>query len=216
MPAKPRNPFAPDDVDNDALGLSQTTERATWSLPGDEGLAGQAPAHLPPQTFDYSAGVFVGHDSEADAQPPSASLHLIGARTDAPHSYQPPHEATHRRYEAPFTVAVAQAAAGFTLLASARPGLHYVKLIAALLTADVSGTVKFVQGPNDGTGISASSGATDISGLVPVASNSGFVLPPSTLETPWFFTSPGQSLGLFSVTSKLSGFVTLVYSPYDS
>lgn len=211
-----RDPLTHGDVDNDALTTAQTTDRSTWGLPSDEGVRGQQDAHLPPLEFDYSGGVMVHRGTDANEQAPPGSPHVIRARVDAPHMFDLPHEATHRRYEPPFTVSIQQTAAGLTVLAPTKPGLHYVKLVSALLTGDAAGTVKFAQGPDSGAGISATAAATDITGLVPIATNSGFVLPPAPLETPWLFTTPGLALCIFSVTAKVSGFVTLAYSPYDS
>ncbi len=210
------DPLAHGPTDNSPLTENNTLETATWSLPSTEGLSGAADARLPAHgLFDYSGGMFVGHGDDANAQ----ALHhqrTLHAVSDNPSSWEAPHEATHRRFEPPLTIPVQQAAAGFSLVAPTRPGLHYVKVIAALLSADTAGTVKFVQGSNDGFGVSAAAGGGDLTGLIPVATNGGFVLPPSRLETPWFFTSSDQSLGIFSVTSKLSGFVVVVYSPYES
>lgn len=172
----------------------------------------QRPAELPAEGFDYSYGVFVGiPGQEADAVP--GTLHpKVAAKlpTDVPPAYQIPHEATHRRYDAPFSVAISQSAAGFTLVAPPKMGLHFLKVLGVLLSADAAGTVKFVQGDSDGNM------TADLTGAVPVATNGGFVLPPAEVGTPWLFTAPDLALGIFSVTSKVSGFVTLCYSAYDS
>jgi hypothetical protein len=209
---RPRNrdPFAPDDVDNDGLGLAQTTERATWSLPSDEGQAGQEPARLPAGGFDYSGGLLVGHGEEADAQAPPAHPHLLRARVDAPRSFELPHEATHRRYEPLFVASIAQQAAGFTVIAAPSRGLHYVKVIAAVIFLDAAGTLKFVQGSTDGT----STG--DLTGAMPIGTNGGFVLPPADLQNPWLYSSPDQALGIFTVTGKAFGWAQCCYAPYDS
>lgn len=208
------DPFTHGPVDNDPLGIAQTTERVEQGLPSDEGLVGQEPAELPGGGFDYSGGMFVGHGEDGDAQAPPAHPHLIRARVDAPKSFELPHEATHRRYEAPVVVQINQSAAGFSLLLPDR-GLHYVKLISLVLTLDAAGTLKFVQGPADGTGIAAANGPGDISGSIPLATNGGFVLPPAPIETPWLFTAPDQALSIFTVTGKAQGFAVCCYSPYD-
>lgn len=212
------DPFTHGPFDNDPLGTAQTVERVEQGLPSDEGRVGQEPAELPHGGFDYSGGMFVGHGEDADAQAAAAHPHLIRARVDAPRSFELPHEATHRRYEAPFVVPIAQGAAGFTLIAPARPGLHYIKLIALTLTLDAGGTVKFVQGPNDGSGSSATAGPGDLSGLMAMggAAAPPLTLPPAELANPWLYTSPDLALGLFTVTGKAAGFAVVAYSPYDS
>jgi hypothetical protein len=210
MPTRPRDPFTHGPVDNDPLTANQVADESTWSLPSDEGLVGQHPAQLPPLQFDYAAGILVGHGEEADAQPISHP-HLVGALTNAPHSFELPHEATHRRYEPPFIVPVNQAAAGFTLIAAAR-GLHFAKVIAAQLTLDAGGTFKWVQGSNDGTSTGDLSGALSMGG----AATSPMSLSPADLQNPWLFTAPSQALGIFTATGKAQGWVVVCYSPYDS
>ena len=174
----------------------------------------QQPAHLPHEGFDYSTGIFVGvPGQEADAVP--GMLHpLIVAKlpTDVPKSYETMHEATHRRFDAPFSVPINQAAAGFTLLVPPKMGLHYIKVLSAFLTLDAAGTVRFVQGASDGTSIADVSGNMGLGG----ANNGLLQLQPAPIETPWFFTSPDQALGIFTVTGKAQGFVTCCYSPYEA
>lgn len=210
---RPRNPFAHPPVDNDPLGTAQTTERAVWGLPSDEGHAGQHAAELPPQVFDYSRGIMVAPDHDADAEAPPAHPHLIRVRVDAPHSYELPHEATHRRYEAPLVVPIAQAAAGFTVIAPTVRGLHYVKLLGMVVALDAAGTMKLVQGSNDGTT------TADLSGALPMgnAAEAPIVLPVvSELANPWLYTSPDQALGIFTVTGKAFGWAMVAYAPYDN
>lgn len=213
----PRDPLH-HDVDNDPLGTAQTTERAEWGLPSDEGVAGQHDAHLPPAGFDYSGGMVVAHGEDANATAPPAHPHLVRARVDAPATFELPHEATHRRYEAPVVVPVAQAAAGFLALAPTKGGLHYVKLLALHLTLDAAGTLKFVQGPDNGQGISAAAGGGDLSGLMAMggAAAPPLNLPPARLAEPWLYTSPDQAFGIFTVTGKAAGWAVVAYSPYDS
>lgn len=194
---------------NDPLTV-HAEEAGEWSSSADS--SSLAPAVLPPQGFNYSTGMFVGvSPDEADAMPGALHPHMVKVATSEPvKTFETIHEATHRRYDAPFTVAISQAAAGFTLVAPPRPGLHYLKVLAAVLQADAAGTVKFVQGSTDGT-VTA-----DVTGAIPVATNAGFTLAPAPVETPWFFTSPDLALGIFSGTSKISGFVTVCYSPFDA
>lgn len=204
-------------TDPDELSLAQSQRRATWGLPGDEGAVGQHEATVP-NVFDYSGGVLVGHGVDADAQAMDPAHHLVRARVDAPNQFTPPHEPTHRRYEPIRTAPIAQGAAGYTLVAPANFGLHYVKVIACFLTLDAVGTLKFVQGGDGlGTGISATAGGGDLSGLMNLggAATPPLLLPPAELENPWFFTSPDQPLGIFTVTGKAQGFITFAYSPYD-
>jgi hypothetical protein len=207
-----RNPFTHPPVDNDPLGTAQTTERAEWGLPSDEGSAGQEPAHLPPAGFDYSGGIFVEPGADADEQAPPAHPHLIRARVDAPQTFELPHEATHRRYENPIVVPIAQGAAGFTVLAPTQGGLHYVKLIALNLTLDAAGTLQFVQGSNDGTSVAALTGAMSLGG----ASAPPLNLPPAELANPWLYSSPDQALGIFTATGKAAGWAIVAYSPYNN
>lgn len=210
-------------TDPDELTLAQDTDRSTWGLPGDEGAVGQHPAEVP-NVYDYSAGILVGgglpdgNGVAENAQPFDPAAHLVRARVDEPRQFLPPHEPTHRRYEPPRTVPVAQTAAGYTLIAPANFGLHYVKVIACFLTLDAAGQLKFVQGGDGlGTGVSSTTSPADITGLINLggASASPLQLPPAELENPWFWTAPDQPLGIFTVTGKAQGFVTFVYSPYD-
>lgn len=210
-------------TDPDELSLAQGTDRATWGLPSDEGAVGQHEATVP-NVYDYSAGVLVGgglpdgNGWTDDAQVLDPVHHLVRARVDAPRQFLPPHEPTHRRYEPTRVASIAQLAAGYTLIAPANQGLHYVKVIACFLTLDAAGQLKFVQGGDGlGTGISASAGGGDLSGLFNLggASAPPLQLAPAELENPWFFTSPDQPLGIFTVTGKAQGFVTFAYSPYD-
>lgn len=200
-------PFVNDDLTAHAKGAGR------WGAPTVPDAL-QEPAHVQPSTFDYSAGMFVGVDDD-DAAAVPGSLHPIRIlrRTDVPNSYQTPHEATHRRYEPPFTVAVNQTASGFTLLAPPKNGLHYLKVIAALLTLDAAGTIKFVQGSQDGLSTADLSGTFALGGV----NNAGdLALQPADISTPWFYTSPDQGLGIFTVTGKAQGFVTCCYSPYEA
>lgn len=199
-----RNPLDGPQQDPDPLTYNGA-EAGVWSLPSNP--AGDVPARLPQEQHDYSHGIFVDHDQELGYV--AGSPQMLQLRTDLPNTYEAPHEATHRRYEPPITFPVAQAAAGFTAIAPTRGGLHYIKVIACVLLLDAGGTIKWVQGSNDGTLTG------DISGAMPFAGNGGFVLSPAALSTPWFFTAPDQALGIFTVTGKASGFVTCVYSPYD-
>jgi len=208
---KRRDPFAPGKVDNDPLGTAQTTERATWGLPSDEGELGQHEPHLP-VVFDYSAGVLVHAPTEADAQAPPAHPHLIRARVDTPHAFDLPHEATHRRYEPPLPVSIAQVAAGTTMFATTQRGLHYVKLLACFITLDAAGTIKFVQGSNDGTQIADMTGAMSVGG----AAAAPLQLPPADLQNPWLFTAADQAFGIVTTVGKANGWALVAYSPYDS
>jgi hypothetical protein len=177
---------------NDPL-TANAGEAGTWGNPtGPDAM--QQPAHLPLEGFDYSAGMFVGTPGqEADAIPVPLAPHVVAKlQTDVPPSYQTPHEATHRRYDAPFPVAVNQAAAGFTLIAPPKMGLHYLKVLACFITLDAAGTLKFVQGSQDGLNLGDISGAMNAGG----ASAPPIQLAPADVSTPWFFTSPDQGLGI--------------------
>ncbi len=207
-------------TDPDPLDTS-VAEAGTWGLPSTEGLSGQLAGQSPtmlrqpasPTGDRYSDGILVGAPvGEADAEAAWPPEHLLGALVETPRQWEAPHEATHRRYEAPLTVAINQAAAGFTLIGAPQKGLHYVKLIAACLTLDAAGTVRFVQGGDPVAG----TGAADITGNIAAPTNGGFVLPPARLETPWLFTAPDLPFGLFTVTGKAQGFVVICFSPFDS
>lgn len=196
---------------NDSLTMN-AGQAGTWGNPGEPDHM-QQPAHLPVEGYDYSAGMFVGiPGSEADAVPGTLHPIAIRRRVDVPPSYQTPHESTHRRFEPPATQAVAQAAAGFTLIAPPKMGLHYIKVISCDITLDAAGTFKFVQGSMDGLSLADVTGAVAMGG----ASAPPFSLAPADLANPWFFTSPDQGLGIFTVTGKAAGFVTYCYSPYEA
>lgn len=202
----------------DELSIAQGTERSQWGLPSDEGQVGQHPGEIP-NWFDYAAGILVGHDEEADAQASDPVHQLVRARVDAPAQFQLPHEATHRRYEPPKIAQIAQTAAGFSLVAAPNQGLHYVKVIACLLTLDAAGTIKFTQGAIDGHDVAAGTGLpNDLTGNLGVggAGSAPFQLPPAELANPWLFTAPDQALGIFTVTGKAQGWVVYAYSPYDA
>lgn len=200
------------DVNDDLT--ANAGEAGTWGNPGAPDHL-QQPAHAPDvEAFDYSAGMFVGVPAqEADAVPGTIHPKVIGRLpTDVPATYQTSHESTHRRFDAPFTVAINQAAAGFLLLAPPKMGLHYLKVLAGNITLDAAGTLKFVQGSTDGTATADISGTMNLGGAaVPPLS-----LAPADISTPWFFTSPDLALGIFTVTGKAQGFVTLCYSPYEA
>jgi hypothetical protein len=207
----PRNAITPRPFVNDDL-TAHATGAGEWSLPSEPDSM-QEPAHIQRSTFDYSDGMFVKVTDDEQATIPG-NLHPIKLlrRTDVPPSYQVPHEATHRRYEPPFTQAINQAAAGFTLITPPRSGLHYVKVIAAFLTLDAAGTVRFVQGSTDGLSVADLSGNFACGG----ANNAPLQLQPAEIETPWFYTASDQALGIFTVTGKAQGFVTYCFSPYES
>lgn len=196
---------------NDPLTMA-AVEAGVWGDPTSPDHL-QQPAHVPPSTYDYSAGMFVGiPGAEADAMPGVLHPIPVRRRSDVPRSYETPHESTHRRYEPPFTVAVAQTAAGFTLIAPPKMGLHYLKVIGCSITLDAAGTLRFVQGSMDGLSIAAITGDMNTGG----AAAPPVYLAPADISTPWFFTSPDQALGIFTVTGKAQGFVTCCYSPYEA
>lgn len=121
------------------------------------------------------------------------------------------HPATHRQWQHPRRIRVSQAAAGFTAIATPMQGLHYVKLLGAFLAADAAGTIEFYEGAglNAGTtGVDAS-----ITGLIPIATNGGFVLPVTSVENPWLWTEVGKTLSINTVTSKVSGWILYCDSP---
>lgn len=218
----PHQPGPLGDLQEDPDPLTYAAREAgVWSLPSIPAGVLEVPAALPPEGFDYGAGIILG-DAGPDAAnvgAPPSSPHLLRVRTDIPRGFDSmAHEATHRRYEPPLIRPIAQAAAGFSLIAAPNQGLHYVKLLALFLTLDAAGTVKLVQGPSDGTGITAAAGGSDLSGLMAVggAAAPPILLPPSGTENPWMYTSPDQALGLFTVTGKAQGWAVVCYSPYDS
>jgi len=195
-------------------------EAGAWGLPSDEGQVGQHPAQVP-NVYDYAAGILVGHDLEADAQPtPLEPGHTLRARVDAPRTYETPHEATHRRYEPPRLVPIAQTAAGTLMFAAPNVGLHFVKLLALCVTLDATGTLQFVQGDPGGVSVAAigsTQGAAVAGGMgaMNLAGNTPLVLPPADLQNPWIWTAPDLALGLVSGTGKANGWALVAYSPYD-
>lgn len=197
---------------NDPLTL-HAEGAGVWGLPSDTDR--EHGAELAPEHFDYSAGMFVGvPGQEADAVP--GTLHpLVVAKlaTDQPYrSYETIHEATHRRYDAPFNVAINQAAAGYTMVQPPKPGLHFLKVLAAFITLDAAGTLQLVQGDEGGLNRAAITGLMNLGG----AATPAFQLPPSTIETPWFYLTPDLALGIVTVTGKAQGFLTCCFSPYDA
>lgn len=207
---------------NDALSMN-VGAAGVWSLPGDEGLVGQSPAMLRPPAptpNTYPEGIFVGSDTEEDAQSDFAPDHWIKAYVDAPKSYELPHEAMHRRFEPPRIVPIAQTAPGTLMFAPVNFGLHIVKLLALCIGMAANGTVQFVQGSNDGLstapiGTQGGAGASGM-GAMAIGGNVPLVLPPAELANPWMWTAPDQALGLVSATSFVNGWAIIAYSPYDS
>lgn len=197
---------------NDPL-TAHAQEVGVWGLPSEPDAL-QEPAHVPHELYDYSAGVLVGvPGAEADAIPGTIHPSIVAKLpTTVPRSYDSLHEATHRRYDSPFTVPINQAAAGFTLIAPPQPGLHFLKLLSCFLSLDAAGTLRFVQGSADGATVAAVSGNMALGG----ANNGLLALQPAPVETPWFFASPDLALGIFTVTGKAQGFVTCCYSPYEA
>lgn len=212
----PRNPLTHGDTDNDPLSLAQTTERSRWSLPSQGPGVLDVDAELPPSGYDYSGGVFVdrGLEAEADAVAPARHPGLIRVRSDVPKSFEAPHEATHRRFEPPRIAVVAQAAAGYSLVAPVNIGLHYIKILAAFVTLDAAGTLTFVQG---GDGVSAPPSTGNLTGAMNLggASAPPLLLPPAKPENPWLYTSADEPLGIVTATGKANGWIMFCYSPYD-
>lgn len=191
-----------------------------WGLPSDPPTELDPGAVLPPSQYDYSYGILNGiPPNEADALP--AGYRVAGLLREAgiPQAiYQTPHEATHRRFEPVQRTTIAQAAAGFTLIAPPNQGLHYVKLLGCFLTLDAAGTLKWTQSDSAGTGVSATTSPGDLSGLMNLggAAVPALALPMAEIANPWLYTSPDLAFGLFTVTGKAQGWVTWCYSPYDS
>lgn len=214
-PKEPASPLEGPPTDPDPLD-AHVGAAGVWGLPSDEGLYGQSPAMLvPPRpTGDrYSEGIIVGMPDDADALP-SDPLHWVGAVAENARAWEPPREATHRRYEPPITVSINQSAAGYLKIASGR-GLHYIKILSAVITLDAVGTFRLVQSDDVGTGVTGTTAQPgDLTGNFNM--NPGLVLPPATTVDPWLYTTPDLTLGLFSVTGKAQGFVTYCYAPYDS
>lgn len=185
-----------------------------WGLPSDPPTE-LDPGAMLPAGYDYSAGMLVGApERDDDAMPGVYRPHLVGVHTVGipPGLYRTPHEATHRRFEPPIRVAINQSAAGFLLLAPPLGGLHFVKLLAAFITLDAAGTLKFVQGDSAGLSTADMTGAMGLGG----AAASPLQLPAVDIANPWLFTSPDQALGIFTATGKAQGWAIVCNSPYDS
>lgn len=217
----PRDPLDPHpNEDNDGLSLAQTTDRSTWGLPGDEGSVGQHPGVVEaPTQFDYAEGILVGYGLSEDAQPVGDPSHLIRARVDAPRAFELPHEATHRRYEPVRVVPIAQTVIGTTMFAQPNLGLHFIKLVALVVSLAANGTLQFVQGSSDGTSVAAvgSYGPAVGMGAMNLLAGSPLILPPSELANPWLFAAPDQALGLITTGAGAfaNGWAIVAYSPYD-
>lgn len=191
--------------------LTQHLGAGTWGSPSQPNGSEDEPAVLPPQLYDYSAGMFTVEDEAVTA--PVVDPTLLRVRTDLDlHSYETAHEATHRRYEPPFTVAVNQAGAGFTLIAPPTKGLHYIKVLGCFLTLSAAGTLRFVQGSFDGNNVAAMTGNIALGG----AATPPLAMPMSEIPNPWLFTSPDQALGIFTTTGLAQGWVICCNSPYDA
>jgi hypothetical protein len=198
--------------DPDALTYNNR-EAGAWGLPSIPDGVLDVPAHLPGDygpsyAQGFVRGVLSPPQGDDDIVATQMQANLL-ARTDSPSLWQAPHEATHRRYEPPRMVNISQAASGFSLLLPTNPGLHFIKLIACMITLDVAGTLQFVQGDNAGLS------TAPISGTMNLGTAGGFVLPPAEVSTPWLFTSSDLALGIFTVTGKAQGFAVVCYSPYE-
>lgn len=184
-----------------------------WGLPSQPDTV--SPAHVPPELFDYSKGIFAGlNDTKADAVPGTLHPDVLALVTDynLRGTYETPHESTHRRVEPPFTVPINQAAAGFTLIAPTTMGMHYIKLLGCFITLDAAGTLRFVQGSNDGTNVAPMTGNMNLGGAAVPA----LFLPMVKPDNPHHFTSPAQALGIFTATGKAQGWAVYCNAPYDS
>lgn len=212
-PHRPQpGPLGDPPADNDPLTANGGTA-GVWSLPSIGPGVLEVPAALPPSGYDYGAGIIEGAGAGLEADGIAlSSPHLIRLRTNEPRAFELPHEATHRRNEPPRIAVINQAAAGFLKIASPNQGLHYIKILSAFITLDAAGTLKFVQGSEDGTSVADLSGLFALGG----AAVPPLQLQPAPIETPWFFTSSDLALGIFTVTGKAQGFLTYCYSPYDS
>ena len=94
-------------------------------------------------------------------------------------------------------VPIAQGAAGSTDLRALSLGQR-IYIVGAYITLDATGTLKFQSG-----------GATDISGAIPIAANSGFVLPVD-VDNPWNYTKVGEKLNIITATGKAFGWIELM------
>lgn len=197
---------------NDPLTMA-AVGAGTWGDPSHPNHDEEFPAELAPAFYDYSEGMFVQTIPDDANAMPIIDPALLRVRTDADlRSYETPHEATHRRYEPPFTVPVNQAAAGFTLIAPPTGGLHYVKVLGCFLTLSAAGTLRFVQGSMDGTNVAAMTGNIALGG----AATPPLQMPMSEIPNPWLFTAPDQALGIFTATGLAQGWVICCNSPYDA
>jgi hypothetical protein len=91
-------------------------------------------------------------------------------------------------------VAVAQGAAGTTVLAAGIAGKRH-KVVSALLTLDANGTLKFT-------------GTADLTGAFDIAQYGGFVIPATNY--PQFAAEEGATLSIVTVAGAAKGVVGVV------
>jgi len=95
-------------------------------------------------------------------------------------------------------VSVAQGAAGTTVLASASPGNKH-KILGAVLTMSLAGTLKFTDG------------AGDLTGAMDILTSGGFVLPTNIL--PYQQTGTNSALNIVTTVGAAKGVVIIVTEP---
>jgi len=74
-----------------------------------------------------------------------------------------------------------------------------IKLVAAALTMNAAGTVKF-------------SGASDLTGAMDVATQGGFVLP-ANVNVPWVQTGINEALSIITATGAANGVILYLIEP---
>ena len=95
-------------------------------------------------------------------------------------------------------VPVAQGAAGTTVLAAASPGNRH-KIVGGMLTINLAGTFKFL----DGSG--------DLTGAMDFAANGGFVIPASSF--PFQQTAVNSALSLTTTVGAARGVIIILTEP---
>jgi len=98
--------------------------------------------------------------------------------------------------------AVVSAAAAGTLVLAAISGSNKHKVVGAVLTMDVAGTLKFTSG----------AGPTNLTGAMSIGATGGFVLP-TNLMCPYVETAAAEALSLVTTTGTTNGVVLYITEP---